>query len=107
MGVGLADILPALGAPQRQLAGAAAAGPAGERVVEPPRGEETPRDALTPRQRQVLDAVPAASAAGTDSIARTAGLGVREVRSSLSRLEEAGLVEIDLEGWRLTALART
>jgi DNA processing protein len=78
----------------------------GEHLVEPLRAEETARDRLTPRQRQVLDAVPAASGAGSDSIARTAGLGVREVAGSLVALEKTGLVEGGLDGWRLTALAR-
>lgn len=79
----------------------------GERMVEAPRDEETVRDRLTPRQRQVLDAVPAAAAAGSDSIAKTAGLGLREVAGSLLTLEETGLVEGGLDGWRLTALARS
>lgn len=78
----------------------------GQHLVEPLRGEETARDRLTPRQRQVLDAVPAASGAGSDSIARTAGLGVREVVGSLVALEKTGLVEGGIDGWRLTALAR-
>ncbi|WP_148614499.1 DNA-processing protein DprA [Nocardioides rubriscoriae] len=80
--------------------------PAGTHLVEPARAEETARDRLTPRQRQVLDAVPAASGAGSDSIARAAGLGLREVRGALGALEESGFVEGALDGWRLTELAR-
>ncbi|MFB9313848.1 DNA-processing protein DprA [Nocardioides plantarum] len=80
--------------------------PAGAHLVEPPRDVVTDRDRLTLRQRQVLDAVPAVSAAGSDSIARTAGLGLREVRGALGALEVAGFVTGDLDGWRLTELAR-
>ena len=57
------------------------------------------------RQRQVLDAVPVAAGAGADSIARTAGLGLVEVRAALTKLEGFGLVEHDQNGWRLAALA--
>jgi DNA processing protein len=78
----------------------------GERLVEAARAEDTPRDGLTSRQRQVLDAVPAVSGAGFESIARTAGLGLREVAGSMSVLEETGFVVGGPDGWRLTALAR-
>ncbi|MDO9458003.1 DNA-processing protein DprA [Nocardioides sp.] len=81
--------------------------PAGEHLVEPAWDEATLRDRLTPRQRQVIDAVPVVSPAGSDSIARTAGLGVREVQGALTALQTVGLVEINRGGWRLTALART
>ena len=80
--------------------------PSGTHLVDPPHDPVTERDLLTLRQRQVLDAVPAASAAGSDSIARTAGLGLREVRGALGALETAGFVSGGLDGWRLTALAR-
>lgn len=66
----------------------------------------TARDRLTTRQCQVLDAVPVGRAVGADSIARVAGLGLLEVRSALTRLRDAGLVEAAGAGWRLTALAR-
>ena len=52
------------------------------------------------------NAVPVASAAGTTSISVAAGLNLREVHGALVKLEEAGLVEGGLDGWRLTALAR-
>jgi DNA processing protein len=80
--------------------------PAGAHLVEPVWDEPTARDRLTRRQQQVLDAVPAVSAAGSDSIARTAGIGVREVRGALDALELAGFVSTDLDGWRLTESAR-
>lgn len=81
--------------------------PAGTALVEPARGPETARDRLPSRQQQVLDAVPAASVAGSESIARAAGLGVREVAGALRKLHEAGFVDAEEGGWRLTELART
>ena len=53
----------------------------------------------------MLDAVPVAACARADSIARTAGLGLVEVRSTLVRLRAHGLVEELPTGWRLAALA--
>jgi DNA processing protein len=82
-------------------------GAAGEHLVEEPRGPERPRDRLSVRQQQVLDAVPVGSDARADSIARTAGLGLVEVRSTLTRLASSGLVEQREDGWRLAALAHT
>jgi len=40
-----------------------------------------------------------------DAVARTAGLGVVEVRSTLGGLERRGLVRLDEDGWRLAAAA--
>ena len=81
-------------------------GAAGEHLTTPPRGRERSRDRLSGRQQQVLDAVPVTSAVAADSIARTAGLGLVEVRSALGRLERLGLVELDENRWRLAALAQ-
>lgn len=80
-------------------------GAAGEHLVEEPRGPEGPRDRLSLRQRQVLDAVPVAVAAEVGSIARTAGLGPAEVQAALTELGGLGLVEADGTGWRLAVLA--
>jgi DNA processing protein len=82
-------------------------GGAGEHLVEEVRGAERPRDRLSVRHQQVLDAVPVATGAGADSIARTAGLGLVEVRSALTRLAGHGLIEHTQHGWRLAGLART
>lgn len=65
-----------------------------------------PRDRLGTRQRQVLDAVPAVQPAGTESIARTAGIGVREVHDVLTQLLALGLVECADARWRLSHRAR-
>jgi DNA processing protein len=78
---------------------------AGEHLTEPRRAPEKPRDLLDHRHQQVLDAVPVASAAPAGSIARTAGLGLLEVRAALTKLAGAGLVEPDGPGWRLAAPA--
>ena len=82
-------------------------GVAGEHLVEEARGPDRPRDRLTLRQQQVLDAVPVATGARADSIARTAGLGLVDVQSALTRLRSQGLIEESGEGWRLAALAHT
>jgi DNA processing protein len=78
--------------------------PAGEQTRAPARGDDRARDKLKPREKQVLDAVPAATPAPSDSIARTAGIGLREVRGVLGRLAEGGFVDQGPTGWRLTAL---
>ena len=82
-------------------------GESGAHLVEPARAPTSVRDRMTARQRQVLDAVPVVHAAAPDAIARTAGIGLLEVRSALSKLREAGLVDHDEDGWRLTVLAHT
>ncbi len=78
-----------------------ALGPAGRHLLDEPRAPQTQRDRLSNRERQVLDAVPVSRGVATDSLARTAGLGVLEVRAALGRIERAGLVERDGAGWRL------
>lgn len=82
-------------------------GVAGEHLVEEQRGRDRPRDRLTLREQQVLDAVPVRTGAAADSIARTAGLGIIEVGSALTRLHARGLVERTGSGWRLATLAET
>jgi DNA processing protein len=79
---------------------------AGEHLLEEPRGPVRPRDALTTRQRQVLDAVPVVRAAPEASIARTAGLLLADTRGVLATLADQGLAEQVPGGWRLAALAR-
>jgi DNA processing protein len=49
----------------------------------------------------VLDAVPVSRPAPSDSIARTAGLGLVEVRSALNSLLRRELVVQTPRGWRL------
>jgi DNA processing protein len=73
----------------------------GGHLSEEPRGPVRRRDRLTHRQRQVLDAVPVSTPAPSDSIARTAGLGLVEVRSALIALLRRELVVQTPRGWRL------
>ncbi len=80
-------------------------GAVGEHLLEEPRGPVKPRDALSLRQQQVLDAVPVATGATEESIARVAGLALPEVTRALGHLHAANLVEQDEGGWRLAALA--
>lgn len=78
-------------------------GGAGEHLLDFPRGADGPRDRLTQRQRQVLDAVPVARAATAPSIARTAAIGILDVQSALTKLHAKGLVEPVGDAWRLAA----
>jgi DNA processing protein len=80
-------------------------GAAGEHTQPLARGEDRVSDRLTLRQRQVLDAVPVGHGVAADSIARTAGIGLVEVRSALARLAGVGLAEFTESGWRLTSEA--
>ena len=81
-------------------------GVSGEHLVTEERGAVRVRDALRPREAQVLDAVPVHRPAGADSIARTAGIGLVEVQRLLVRLQERGLVERIGSGWCLADAAR-
>jgi DNA processing protein len=76
-------------------------GAMGQHLPDEPRGPTRRRDKLPPRQRQVLEAVPVAGPALSDSIARTAGLGLVEVRSALDSLLRRQLVVQTPRGWRL------
>jgi DNA processing protein len=76
-------------------------GQMGEHLAEPPRGPASSRDALPTRHRRTLEAVPLVRSAGSDSIARTAGLGAVEVKAILVELAHRGLVEQLPTGWRL------
>jgi DNA processing protein len=76
-------------------------GQMGEHLAEPLRAPASARDGLPMRQRRTLEAVPLARPAGSDSIARTAGLGAAEVNTILVALAQRGLVEQLPTGWRL------
>ncbi|MGN6780419.1 MAG: DNA-processing protein DprA [Marmoricola sp.] len=78
-----------------------AVAPMGEGMVFPLRAETGARDRLTMHERQVLDAVPVASPAPAERIARTAGLQPPTVAGALRRLERAGLVQQSLGRWHL------
>ena len=80
-------------------------GQMGEHLAEEVRAPVSPRDRVPPRQRRVLEAVPLVRPAPSDSIARTAGLGLVEVRSALDSLSRRGLVDLLPTGWRLADTA--
>lgn len=64
-----------------------------------------PRDQITLREQQVLDAVPVGTGAPVDSISVAAGMSVIAVRGALRVLAERGLVVLAGDGWRLTSAA--
>lgn len=81
-------------------------GAAGSDLAPELRVPEQARDGLSVRARQVLDAVPVAAPAPTESIARVAGLGPADVRRLLLAFAEEGLVDRAPTGWRLTVRGR-
>lgn len=78
-----------------------AVSPVGTFALPDPRAEETVRDRLGPRERQVLDAVPLLRGAQARSIARTAGTSLARTQEALLVLHRAGLVEHALGRWRV------
>ena len=76
-------------------------GPIGSHVLADPREPETPRDLLSARQRQVLDAVPLVQPVGATKIAETAGVSPGRTKEDLLSLHRAGLVEHSLGRWRV------
>jgi DNA processing protein len=78
-----------------------AVAPMGEHLTERVRGVERPRDHLTSREQRLLEAVPVARPAPVESVARTAGIGVVEVRQLLEALAGRRMVEQLPTGWRL------
>lgn len=74
---------------------------AGQHLVDPPRGEQRPRDLLTPTERTVVEWVPVSEPAVVDSIARLSGLHLRTTEGALRRLRSKKLVELTEQGWRL------
>ena len=83
--------------------GAGGGGTDGRYALSDPREPEQPRDRLTPRERQVLDAVPLVQAVDAPKIARTAGIAHARTKEALLVLHRAGLVEHSLGRWRVAA----
>lgn len=75
--------------------------PAGEHTAPPVRGAERLLDRLTEGELRVLDALPVRQSVSVSSLARTAGLAERSVRSGLATLEEIGLASGEQGLWRL------
>ncbi|QZY28118.1 DNA-processing protein DprA [Nocardioides coralli] len=82
-------------------------GGAGEHLVDVPRAPERPRDRLTRRHRQVLEAVPVRHPAGLESIAATAGIALLHTQTALTYLAERDFVVRDAAGWRLGRRGRS
>jgi DNA processing protein len=76
-------------------------GPMGTYALSDPREPERPRDRLSARERQVLDAVPLVQAVNSSSIARTAGIAHTRTKEALLVLHRLGLVEHALGRWRV------
>lgn len=79
----------------RELVGPLGEDLAPERVVQPGL-----LDDLDPVHARVLDSLPVRAAAPVANLARTAGLGVAEVRGALGRLELDGRARRQGSGWR-------
>lgn len=81
--------------------------PTGTFILAEPREQPRLRDGLQPQQLQVLDAVPAMTGAGLDSIARVAGLAPQRTSALLEELYRARLVERTRDNrWRLSLSGR-
>ena len=80
-------------------------GSAGEHLTFEESAPLLPRDTITLREQQVLDAVPVSSRARVDSIAVAAGMSVLAVQGALRVLQERGLVTLTSAGWQLTPVA--
>jgi DNA processing protein len=74
---------------------------AGEHLTELPREPVRPRDRLTGRHRQVLEAVPLRQPAGLPAIAATAGISLLATQAALTHLVGRGFVAESGAGWRL------
>jgi DNA processing protein len=81
--------------------------PSGSFLTGAPRGESRPRDQLSGRDQQILDAVPLQQAVTSESIARTAGVSETEVRAALERLRGLGMVEQSQGRWRVLLAAHS
>jgi DNA processing protein len=81
-------------------------GGSGEHLREEPREAPRPRDRLTSRHRQVLEAVPLHRPASLESVSATAGISLTDTQSALNHLRSRGFAERTEEGWRLGEVAR-
>ncbi len=75
--------------------------PPGSFLAPVRRGADRSWDRLTAVEQRVLDAVPVTVPVGAEALARTAGLGERQVAAALERLAAHGFVEHGGRGWRL------
>ncbi len=75
----------------------------GEDLAPVKRGQVRPEDALEPDARRVWQWLRPRASSGVDALMVRCGLGVGDVLVALSELEERGLAEQLLDGWRRTA----
>ncbi len=78
-----------------------AVGRIGEDLAPLARAEETPRDRLTPLERQVLDGVRPRKLLAAEEIAAVVGVSTRDARRTLPSLEQAGFVTAQNGAYRL------
>lgn len=81
-------------------------GHSGSHLIVEERSSPRARDHLRVREQRVLDAVPVSRPASTESIARTAGLGLVQVRAALGILQRDGFIELTQQGWWLGPAGR-
>lgn len=82
-----------------------AAAPVGSHPAPERRAEVLPRDKLTRRAKQVIDALEVDVAMTVDEISTAAGVSPLDVAAVLTRAETRGLVAHDAGRWVLTSLA--
>jgi DNA processing protein len=78
-------------------------GAMGEHLVFDEPAPRLPRDQVTQREQEVLDAMPAAGSTPIDEIARACGISIIAVEGALRVMRDRGLVTLDEDGWCLTA----
>jgi DNA processing protein len=78
-----------------------AVGAIGADLAPVPRAKPTPRDELTPLQRQILDAVRPRKILTAEEIAAVAGVSTRDARRTLPALESGRFVKQTNGGYRL------
>jgi DNA processing protein len=77
----------------------------GEYLVNDEPAPTLPRDTVTLREQQVLDAMPSDTGAPADEISLAAGLSILVVEGALQVMKARGLVTLAGDGWRLTPVA--
>lgn len=79
--------------------------PVGSHSVAERRSEVLPRDKLTRRAKQVIDALEVDAAMTVEEVSAAAGISPLDVAAVLQRAEAKGLVSHDAGRWLLTSLA--
>lgn len=77
----------------------------GEYLLNEEPAPSLPRDQVTVREQQVLDALPGGTGAPVDEIAEASGISIIVVEGALRVMRDRGLVTLDDDGWHLTPAA--